>query len=89
MDMTGLEFLRAICDGMTTCDRETAYTTTQLGIYLTGAIDASTGPVRVEGRVVHRGRRIVTAAGTLTDEHGRLLAHGTTSCLLMPRRRAT
>jgi len=142
MDMTGLEFLRAICDGtiaqppisptlgfrivaadegvarfvgtphesqynpmgqvhggwactlldsamgsavMTTCDRETAYTTTQLSIYLTGSIDASTGPVRVEGRVVHRGRRIVTAAGTLTDEHGRLLAHATTSCLLMPR----
>jgi uncharacterized protein (TIGR00369 family) len=72
---------------MTTCDRETAYTTTQLSIYLTGAIDARTGPVSVEGRVVHRGGRIATAEGKLTDERGKLLAHGTTSCLLMPRKR--
>ena len=70
---------------MSTCDRETGYTTTQLGIYLTGAIDASTGPVTVEGRVVHRGRRIVTAEGKLSDARGRLLAHGSTSCLLLPR----
>ena len=27
---------------MTTCDRETGYTTTQLAVYLTGAIDAAT-----------------------------------------------
>ena len=70
---------------MTTCDAETGYTTTQLSIYLTGAIDAETGPVTAEGRVVHRGRRTVTAEARLTDERGRLLAHGTTSCLLMPR----
>jgi uncharacterized protein (TIGR00369 family) len=70
---------------MTTCDRETAYTTTQLSIYLVAAIDENTGPVTAEGRVIHRGRRIVTAEGKLTDVSGRLLAHGTTSCLLFPR----
>jgi len=70
---------------MTTCDRETGYTTTQLAVYLTATIDASTGPVTAEGRVVHRGRRIATAEARLTDGRGRLLAHATTSCLLMPR----
>ena len=71
---------------MTTVDRDTAYTTTQLSIYLTGPIDARTGRVTVEGRVVHRGGRVVTAEGRLTSERGRLLAHGTTSsCLLLPR----
>ena len=72
---------------MTTCDCETGYTTTQLAVYLTGAIDAATGPVTAEGRVVHRGRRIATAEARLTDARGRLLAHATTSCLLMPRAR--
>jgi uncharacterized protein (TIGR00369 family) len=71
---------------MTTCDAETGYTTTQLSIYLTAAIDEKTGPVTAEGRIVHRGRRVATAEGRLTDASGRLLAHGTTSCLLLPRR---
>jgi uncharacterized protein (TIGR00369 family) len=72
---------------MTTLDRETAYTTAQLSIQLTGAIDVRTGPVIAEGRLIHRGKRMATAEGRLTDERGRLLAHGTTSCLLFPRPR--
>jgi uncharacterized protein (TIGR00369 family) len=71
---------------MTTCDAAAGYTTTQLSIYLVAAIDERTGPVTAEGRIVHRGRRIATAEGKLTDASGRLLAHGTTSCLLLPRR---
>jgi uncharacterized protein (TIGR00369 family) len=72
---------------MTTVDRDTGYTTSQLSIHLTGAIDVATGPVLVEGRVIHRGSRMVTAEGRLTSErNGRLLAHGTTSCVLLPRR---
>jgi uncharacterized protein (TIGR00369 family) len=70
---------------MTTLDAATGYTTTQLTVYLTGAIGADTGPVVCEGRIVHRGRRVATADARLTDERGRLLAHGTTSCLLLPR----
>jgi uncharacterized protein (TIGR00369 family) len=54
-------------------------------VYLTRAIDATTGPVVAEGRVIHRGGRVVTAEGRLTDERSRLLAHATTSCLLLPR----
>lgn len=73
------------CAVMTTLDEHTAYTTTDLSIHLTRAITARTGPIIAEGRVIHRGRRVVTAEGRLCDEEGRLLAHGTTSCLLMPR----
>jgi uncharacterized protein (TIGR00369 family) len=71
---------------MSVLDRDTAYTTTQLSIHLTGGIDANTGPVVAEGRVIFRGGRVATAEGRLTDERGRLLAHGTTSCLLFPRK---
>jgi acyl-coenzyme A thioesterase PaaI-like protein len=30
------------------------------------------------------GRRIGTAEGRITDRNGRLLAHGTTTCLIFP-----
>ncbi|HVC64991.1 MAG TPA: PaaI family thioesterase, partial [Candidatus Dormibacteraeota bacterium] len=45
-------------------------------------ITPETGRVRAEGRVISRGRRIGTAEGRLTDAEGRLLAHGTTTCLI-------
>jgi uncharacterized protein (TIGR00369 family) len=73
---------------MSTLDADTGYTTTQLSIYLTGSIDAQTGPVTAEGRIVQCGKRVATAEARLTDERGRLLAHGTTSCLLIERRTA-
>src|SRR5262249_33651324 len=70
---------------MSTLDAATGYTPAQLAVYLTGAISADTRPAVCEGRVVHRGRRVATADARLTDERGRILAHGTTSCLLLPR----
>jgi len=40
------------------------------------------GPIRAEGTVLNRGRRIGIADGRITDASGRLLAHGTTTCLI-------
>jgi len=42
--------------------------------------------VRAEGTVVHSGRRVATSEARLTDSEGRLLAHGTTTCLILPRK---
>jgi uncharacterized protein (TIGR00369 family) len=42
--------------------------------------------VRAEGNVVHVGRRVATAEARLSDLEGRLLAHGTTTCLVLPRK---
>jgi acyl-coenzyme A thioesterase PaaI-like protein len=33
--------------------------------------------------VIHRGGRVATAEARLTDRDGRLLAHGTSTCLIM------
>jgi uncharacterized protein (TIGR00369 family) len=71
---------------MSTLDKDTAYTTVELSIRLTRGIMPKSGAIVAEGRIVHRGSRIATAEGRLTDAEGRLLAHGTTTCLLMPRR---
>jgi acyl-coenzyme A thioesterase PaaI-like protein len=42
-----------------------------------------TGPVRAEGTLLSGGRRTATAEGRIIDSTGRLLAHGTTTCLIM------
>jgi acyl-coenzyme A thioesterase PaaI-like protein len=33
--------------------------------------------------VIHKGSRVATAEGKLTDTAGKLLAHGTTTCLIL------
>lgn len=43
-----------------------------------------TGLVRGEGRVIHVGRTAATSEGRLLDPSGKLLAHGTTTCHIVP-----
>lgn len=63
--------------------RGTGYTTLEIKVSAVRAITADTGIVRAEGRVLSAGRRVGTAEGRLVDAAGRLLAHGTTTCLVM------
>ncbi len=58
------------------------YTTLELKVNLVRAITEKTGRVRAEGKVIHFGRQTATAEGRLIDSKGRLLAHGTTTCLI-------
>jgi uncharacterized protein (TIGR00369 family) len=48
-------------------------------------IKADTGLVRAEGRVVSKGRTIISAEGKIIDREGRVLAHGTSTVMLLPR----
>ncbi len=59
-----------------------AYTTLEIKISYVRAMTIDTGPVRAEGRVLNAGRRAGFAEGKLTDASGRLLAHGTSTCLI-------
>ncbi len=62
------------------------YTTLEIKVNLTRPITVDTGTVRCEGVVVHRGGRIATAEGKLfAAESGKLLAHGSTTCLVTSR----
>lgn len=58
------------------------YTSLEFKITLIKAISRDTGEVRAEGRALNVGRRVGHAEGRLTDAGGRLLAHGTTTCLI-------
>ncbi len=57
-------------------------TTLEFKISLVRAITTETGEIKAEGKVLNGGRRIGTAEGRVTDHKGRLLAHGTTTCLI-------
>jgi uncharacterized protein (TIGR00369 family) len=57
-------------------------TTLEFKISLVRPITPETGPIKAEGTVLSRGRRVGTAEGRVTDTQGRLLAHGTTTCLI-------
>ncbi len=74
------------CAILSTLDAAVTYTTAQINVNMVRAITRDTGPVIAEGRVVHAGNRVATAEGRLTDAAGKLLAHGTTTCAIFPRR---
>lgn len=57
-------------------------TTLEIKISFVRAITPGTGPIRAEGTVLNCGRRVGTAEGRVTDGEGRLLVHGTTTCLI-------
>lgn len=65
-----------------TLEKGLGQTTLEFKISLLRPITPQTGTIRAEGVVLSRGRRIGTAEGRLTDGNGRLLAHGTTTCLI-------
>jgi uncharacterized protein (TIGR00369 family) len=58
------------------------YTTLELKINYIRALTDKTGPVRAEGRVINVGGQIGIAEGRITDVHGKLYAHATTTCLI-------
>jgi uncharacterized protein (TIGR00369 family) len=67
----------------TTLDEGQTYTTLELNVNYVGAMTQDTGPVVATGSVIHRGGRVATAEARLTDADGRLLAHGTSTCLIL------
>ena len=65
-----------------TLEKGLGQTTLEFKISLVRPITPETGIIRAEGVVLNRGRRVGTAEGRITDNNGRLLAHGTTTCLI-------
>ena len=57
-------------------------TTLEFKISLIRPITPETGLIKAEGRALNVRRRVGLADGRITDSKGRLLAHGTTTCLV-------
>ena len=70
------------CAVHTTMAAGQAYTTLEYKISLVRGMSDKTGRIRAEGKILQVGKRVATAEGWLTDASGKLLAHGTTTCLV-------
>jgi uncharacterized protein (TIGR00369 family) len=71
------------CAAHTTLPAGVSYTTVETKVNFVRAMTPNTGQVRAEGVVVARGRTIITAEGKITDSRGRLLAHGTSTLIVL------
>ena len=68
----------------TTLPPATGYATVDLKITYLRAMSKDSGPVVARGKVIHAGSRIVASEGWLTDKDGRLCAHATSTCMVIP-----
>ena len=65
-----------------TLDDGVGFTVIEFKIDFVRPITVTTGKVTAEGRVVNVGKRIGIADGIARDAEGRILARGTSTCLL-------
>ena len=72
------------CSIFTTLNKGDTWTTLELKVNYVRALTKDTGPVRAEGRIIHRGRTMATSEGDLKGRDGKLYAHGTTTCMIFP-----
>jgi len=72
------------CAVLSALPKGSGCTTLELKVNLVRAMTEDTGAVEAEGKVVQVGRQVGVAEGRLTDGKGRLLGHGTSTCLIIP-----
>jgi uncharacterized protein (TIGR00369 family) len=71
------------CAVHSTLEAGYSYTTLEIKINYDRAITADTGEIRAEGKVINSGKRVATAEGRVFDNAGKLLAYGSTTCLIL------
>ena len=70
---------------LSTLDDKSTFTTVDIRINYLRGITVDLGELVAEGRVLQGGRRIAYGESKLVDRDGKLLAHGTGSCIILPR----
>ena len=85
-------YAATLIDSATGCAVQTklpmgiGYGTIELKVNYVGKIDASVKRLLCTGTVIHAGRTMLTADARLTDEHGKLFAHGSGTFLVYPKK---
>ena len=70
---------------LSTLDAEQTFTTVDIRINYLRPLTEATGTVRAEGKVLQVGRKLAYSEAKLTDAAGKLISHGTGSCLILPK----
>ena len=71
------------CAGHSLLPAGVGYTTIETKGNFVRPITKDTGRVRAEGRVISPGRQVITAEARLTGPDGKVLAHGTSTLLVL------
>ncbi|WP_308168688.1 PaaI family thioesterase [Nonomuraea sp. NEAU-A123] len=71
------------CAVHTTLPAGVGYTTLELKVNYIRAAHTGGQTLTAEGNVIHAGRRTATAEGKVLDDQGKLVAHATTTCLII------
>lgn len=85
-------YAATLIDSATGCAVQTklpmgiGYGTIELKVNYVGKIDASVKRLLCTGTVIHAGRTMFTADAKLTDETGKLYAHGSGTFLVYPKK---
>jgi len=75
------------CAAHSTLKPGEGYTTLEMKLNYVRPVMPDTGTVRCEGKLIHRGGSVITTEGRLVDERGKLLSHGTETCLVFPAKK--
>lgn len=59
------------------------YTTLEMKTTFVRAVQQESGPLKAEGVLLHMGGRVASSEGKLFDGAGKLVAHGSETCLIM------
>ena len=71
------------CAVHTTLSAGVGYTTLELKVNYIRAARTDGQTLTAEGSVIHAGRSTATAEGKVVDEQGKLVAHATTTCMIL------
>lgn len=71
------------CAVHTTLPAGVGYTTLELKVNYIRAAQTNGQTLTATGTVIHAGRRTATAEGKVLDEQGKLIAHATTTCIIL------
>ena len=70
---------------LSTIAPDQGFTTVDIRINYLRPLTVETGEVRAEGRVIQGGRKLAYCEANLTDRAGKVICHGTGSCLILAR----
>lgn len=71
------------CAVHTTLPAGVGYTTLELKVNYIRSVSTDGATLTARGTVIHAGRTTATAEGEIRDERDRLIAHATTTCLIL------
>ncbi len=72
------------CAVHTTLPAGISYTTLEIKVNYIRAARVDGQTLTATGTVIHSGRRTATAEGSVLDENGKVIAHATTTCIVLP-----